>query len=42
MPHDALKLLFVDDEDGLRTTFCRELRRAGYEVVDCPDGASAL
>jgi two-component system cell cycle sensor histidine kinase/response regulator CckA len=36
------RILVVDDEDGLRRSAARVLRRAGYTVAEAPDGESAL
>jgi two-component system cell cycle sensor histidine kinase/response regulator CckA len=35
-------VLFVDDEDALRTVVSRVLRRRGFEVIEAADGASAI
>jgi CheY-like chemotaxis protein len=37
-----LSLLIVDDEDLVRQTLATLLRTAGYDVVEAPDGPSAL
>ncbi len=39
---DGSKILFVDDDDILRQTMVRVLRRLGYEVVACQDGLEAI
>jgi len=35
-------VLVVDDEDGIRQALNRFLTRLGYQVVEAPDGATAL
>ncbi len=35
-------LLVVEDEERLRALVCRDLTRAGYRVLDAPDGRVAL
>ena len=47
MPQPDLKVaapvvLVVDDEDGIRQALNRFLTRLGYQVVEAPDGATAL
>jgi CheY-like chemotaxis protein len=39
---DARHILLVDDELGVRTVTRRMLERAGYRVIDAPDGLAAL
>jgi PAS domain S-box-containing protein len=36
------RILVVDDEEGIRRSAARVLRRAGYSVVDASDGEAAL
>jgi CheY-like chemotaxis protein len=38
----AARILLVDDEAALRRSLCRQLQRAGYEVVSAEDGRRAL
>lgn len=33
-----VKILVIDDNDGFREPFCELLERAGYEVIDAPNG----
>lgn len=40
--HKSLRILFADDEDGLREFMRSELPRLGHEVTVCPDGKSAI
>jgi two-component system cell cycle sensor histidine kinase/response regulator CckA len=35
-------VLVVEDEDALRGSICRLLRREGYQVLEAGDGATAL
>src|ERR1051325_3249308 len=35
-------ILLVEDDDAVRTVITRFLRRAGYAVLDFPDGESAV
>ena len=37
-----MKVVLVDDDDGLRGALTELLKRAGHQVVSCPDGASGL
>src|SRR5215471_7700624 len=37
-----LRVLVVDDDDGIRNFASRALARGGYEVVTAPDGPTAL
>ena len=39
---EAPVVLVVDDEDGIRQALNRFLTRLGYQVVEAPDGATAL
>lgn len=39
---NAPLLLVVDDDASARELVCITLRRAGYDVIDAPDGARAL
>ena len=36
------KILLAEDDDSLRNFLARALERAGYEVVACPDGETAV
>jgi two-component system cell cycle response regulator CpdR len=36
------RILLAEDDDSLRNFLTRALERAGYEVVSCPDGESAV
>ena len=36
------KILLAEDEDSVRSFLSRALQRAGYEVVSCPDGDTAI
>ena len=36
------RILVVDDEESLRRVATRSLERAGYDVVQAPDGTAAL
>jgi two-component system NtrC family response regulator len=38
----AMKLLFADDEQNIRSVVTDELQRLGHTVVPCADGAEAL
>jgi len=42
LPRGSGRVLVVDDDEMLRTTIQGMLSELGYEVVCCPDGASAL
>jgi two-component system, cell cycle response regulator CpdR len=42
MPQPALRVLFVDDDEGIRRFVPQALGRAGYEVVTASDGLDAL
>ncbi|MCI4627054.1 MAG: response regulator [Candidatus Magnetoovum sp. WYHC-5] len=37
-----LKLLFIDDDDNVRTTMCELLSISGYEVCQAKDGQEAI
>jgi DNA-binding NtrC family response regulator len=37
-----MKIVLVDDEEGLRSALSEVLRRAGHQVVACADGAAGL
>src|SRR5205807_4438273 len=41
-PHQALRVLFVDDEKSLQEFMRSELPRLGHEVTVCPDGRAAF
>lgn len=41
-PHNALRILFADDEKALQDIMRTELPRLGHEVTVCPDGKAAL
>jgi len=41
-PMNPLKILLVDDEDGIRKVLKITLESAGYEVLTAPDGESGL
>jgi two-component system cell cycle response regulator CpdR len=36
------RILLAEDDDSLRGFLARALERAGYEVVACPDGETAV
>ena len=36
------KILLAEDEDSVRSFLSRALQRAGYDVVSCADGDSAI
>ena len=36
------KILLAEDENSVRSFLTRALQRAGYDVVSCPDGDSAI
>lgn len=36
------KILLAEDEDSVRSFLSRALQRAGYDVVSCPDGDTAI
>ncbi len=36
------RILLAEDDDSLRNFLCKALKRAGHDVVDCPDGDSAI
>ena len=38
----AVRILLAEDDDSLRGFLARALERAGYEVVACADGESAV
>jgi two-component system cell cycle response regulator CpdR len=38
----AARILLAEDDDSLRGFLARALERAGYEVVACPDGETAV
>jgi two-component system cell cycle response regulator CpdR len=40
--HDIVRILLAEDDDSLRGFLARALERAGYEVVSCPDGETAV
>lgn len=42
LPRGAETILFVDDQDEVRRTGSRVLRRFGYTVIEAADGAEAL
>ncbi len=39
---DTVRILLAEDDDSLRGFLARALERAGYEVVACPDGETAV
>ena len=39
---DIVRILLAEDDDSLRGFLARALERAGYEVVACADGESAV
>jgi len=41
-PHEALKILFADDERPLQEVMRHELPRLGHEATVCPDGLTAV
>jgi two-component system, cell cycle response regulator CpdR len=38
----AIRILLAEDDESLRGFLARALERAGYEVVACPDGETAI
>jgi two-component system cell cycle response regulator CpdR len=38
----VVRILLAEDDDSLRGFLARALERAGYEVVACPDGETAI
>jgi len=36
------RILLAEDDDSLRGFLTRALERAGYDVVSCPDGETAV
>jgi len=40
--HGEGRVLIIDDDDYVRRTMDRVLRRAGYETASAPDGASGI
>ena len=38
----VIRILLAEDDDSLRGFLARALERAGYEVVACPDGETAI
>jgi two-component system cell cycle response regulator CpdR len=41
-PDSIVRILLAEDDDSLRGFLARALERAGYEVVACPDGETAV
>ncbi len=41
-PDETVRILLAEDDDSLRGFLARALERAGYEVVSCPDGETAV
>jgi two-component system cell cycle response regulator CpdR len=41
-PDDPIRILLAEDDDSLRGFLARALERAGYDVVACPDGETAI
>ena len=41
-PHSGIKILFVEDEDSVRSFAVRALKKKGYEVVGCNSAENAL
>jgi two-component system cell cycle response regulator CpdR len=39
---ETVRILLAEDDDSLRGFLARALERAGYEVVSCPDGETAV
>jgi two-component system cell cycle response regulator CpdR len=39
---DIVRILLAEDDDSLRGFLARALERAGYDVVACPDGETAI
>jgi two-component system cell cycle response regulator CpdR len=39
---ETIRILLAEDDDSLRGFLARALERAGYEVVACPDGETAV
>jgi DNA-binding response OmpR family regulator len=35
-------ILVIDDDDSFRSMLCKKLTRAGYAVLDCPDGRKGV
>jgi two-component system cell cycle response regulator CpdR len=42
MTQRMTRILLAEDDDSLRGFLARALERAGYEVVSCPDGETAV
>src|ERR1700709_1763285 len=42
MTEPMKKILLAEDEDSVRSFLTRALQRAGYEVVSCADGDTAI
>jgi two-component system cell cycle response regulator CpdR len=42
MTQSPTRILLAEDDDSLRGFLARALERAGYEVVACPDGETAV
>jgi len=38
----ASRILLIEDEENLRTLYCEELSKEGYEVLSAPDGIEGL
>lgn len=41
-PHTGIKILFVEDEDSVRSFAVRALKKKGYEVIGCNSAENAL
>ncbi len=41
-PHAGIKILFVEDEDSVRSFAVRALKKKGYEVIGCNSAENAL
>ncbi|MBP3545720.1 MAG: response regulator [Alphaproteobacteria bacterium] len=41
-PHEGIKILFVEDEDSVRSFAVRALKKKGYEVIGCNSAENAL
>ena len=39
---ESIQVLVVEDEDDIRNLVAMNLKRAGFDVLEAPDGATAL
>ncbi len=40
VPHTGLRVVVAEDDDAMRDLVADALKKAGCEVIECPDGAS--